>query len=67
MEMVLKKKRVVLNERIMEPFNGVRATNNDQKSSLEGELQSPVVVAASSIRVVGLVAATLFVCYSKQM
>lgn len=40
--------------------------SESQKSSVEGELQWPLV-AAGSVGVAALVAATLFVCYSKKM
>ncbi|CAL9245213.1 unnamed protein product [Arabidopsis halleri] len=42
-----------------------RDTNGgDQKGSLEAEFQWPLVTAGS-VGAAGLVAATLFVCYSK--
>ncbi|KAJ4892194.1 Peroxisomal and mitochondrial division factor 1 [Raphanus sativus] len=57
---------LVLNERIMEPTNGVRdIKDGGQKCSLEGQLHWPVV-AAGSVGALGLVAATVFVCYSKR-
>ena len=62
--MSAKEKLLVLNERIKEPTNGVRDIKDGDKK--EGQLQWPVVISGS-IGALGLVAATVFVRYSKRI
>ncbi|XP_010524094.1 PREDICTED: peroxisomal and mitochondrial division factor 1-like [Tarenaya hassleriana] len=58
-----------LKEMIIESNNGIgtrKVSNCDQNSFLEVKSQQWPVLAAGSVGAVGLVAATLFVCYSKR-